>query len=280
MTLCFTVPQRCFPPGGCELHQPVRRRFDTSRRTASSASRTPSSPSPTTTSVIEVEVIAARSAPRTTSSRRRSSRRHRHRSVRRAEEPREAPAHRPRARVVPRRLGEGQETHERTSSQAWPPRRRGTREAPPQPPSREPTRAEDRHELKAIGAELGLDLKAVRKKDELIDAVLEAKVKAEGFVEVVGILRCAAGGLRLPADQRYLPATTTSTSDVEHQAPRVASRDMIRGQVRPPGVREVRGAAEAGLDQRQGPRRTRSKDSVTSRRSTPTRVQDGVEPRR
>ncbi|HHJ99434.1 MAG TPA: transcription termination factor Rho, partial [Actinobacteria bacterium] len=39
-----------------------------------------------------------------------------------------------------------------------------------------------------MASELELDVKALKKKDEIVAAVYEAKVKAEGFVEIEGIL--------------------------------------------------------------------------------------------
>ena len=122
------------------------------------------------------------------------------------------------------------------------PRKRGRRggggpgDAPPQPSiTRADLEPKTVTELKAIGAELGLDLKAVRKKDELIDAVLEAKVKAEGFVEVVGILDVLPEGYGFLRTGGYLPGDSDvyvpMSSIRRHELRR---GDMIRGQVRPP----------------------------------------------
>jgi transcription termination factor Rho len=122
------------------------------------------------------------------------------------------------------------------------PRKRGRRggggpgEAPPQPSvTRADLEPKTITELKAIGAELGLDLKAVRKKDELIDAVLEAKVKAEGFVEVEGILDVLPEGYGFLRTSGYLPGDNDvyvpMSSIRRHELRR---GDMIRGQVRPP----------------------------------------------
>jgi transcription termination factor Rho len=90
-------------------------------------------------------------------------------------------------------------------------------------------------ELKAMGAELGLDLKAVRKKEDLIVAVLEAKTKAEGFIDVAGILDVLPEGygfLRtsgyLPGDKDvYVPMSTIRRHELRRG-------DMVSGQVRPP----------------------------------------------
>jgi transcription termination factor Rho len=122
------------------------------------------------------------------------------------------------------------------------PRKRGRRggggpgEAPPQPSvTRADLEPKTVTELKAIGAELGLDLKAVRKKDELIDAVLEAKVRAEGFVEVLGILDVLPEGYGFLRTSGYLPGDNDvyvpMSSIRRHELRR---GDMIRGQVRPP----------------------------------------------
>ncbi len=90
-------------------------------------------------------------------------------------------------------------------------------------------------ELKAMAVELGIDAKALRKKDELVDAVLEAKVKAEGFVEVLGILDVLPEGYGFLRTSGYLPGDTDvycSMSTVRrHQLRR---GDLVRGQVRPP----------------------------------------------
>jgi transcription termination factor Rho len=122
------------------------------------------------------------------------------------------------------------------------PRKRGRRggggpgEAPPQPSlTRADLEPKTVAELKATGAELGLDLKAVRKKDELIDAVLEAKAKAEGFLEVVGILDVLPEGYGFLRTSGYLPGDNDvyvpMSSIRRHELRR---GDMIRGQVRPP----------------------------------------------
>ena len=68
-------------------------------------------------------------------------------------------------------------------------------------------------ELKEMAAELDLDSKSLKKKEELIDAVLEAKLKKEGFVEVKGILDVLPEGrqvmlkLSIPVEPNlYAPA--------------------------------------------------------------------------
>ncbi|MDP2232981.1 MAG: Rho termination factor N-terminal domain-containing protein, partial [Actinomycetota bacterium] len=42
-------------------------------------------------------------------------------------------------------------------------------------------------ELRAMAAEIELDVKALKKKDDIITAIFEAKVKAEGFVDIMGV---------------------------------------------------------------------------------------------
>ena len=86
-----------------------------------------------------------------------------------------------------------------------------------------------------MAAELELDIKALKKKDEIVAAVYEAKVKAEGFVEVVGILDILPEGYGFIRTSGYLPGDTDvycSMSQVRRAELRRG--DMIRGQVRPP----------------------------------------------
>jgi len=89
-------------------------------------------------------------------------------------------------------------------------------------------------ELKAMAAELGLDSKALKKKDALIDAVLEARVKAEGFVEVSGIIDVLPEGYGFIRTSGYLPGDNdvyVSMSAVRRNELRRG--DMVVGQVRP-----------------------------------------------
>jgi transcription termination factor Rho len=123
------------------------------------------------------------------------------------------------------------------------PRKRGRRggggggqEAPPQPSiKREDLEGKTVSELKAMATELGIDAKPLKKKDELINAVLEAKVKSEGFVEIVGILDVLPEGYGFIRTAGYLPGDRdiyVSMSVVRRNELRRG--DMIRGQVRPP----------------------------------------------
>jgi transcription termination factor Rho len=90
-------------------------------------------------------------------------------------------------------------------------------------------------ELRAMAAELSLDVKALKKKDEIVDAVLEAKVKAEGFVDVMGILDILPEGYGFIRTSGYLPGDRDVYASMS-QIKRFALRrgDMVKGQVRPP----------------------------------------------
>jgi len=122
------------------------------------------------------------------------------------------------------------------------PRKRGRRggstpaEAVPQPSvKRADLEPKTIAELRAMGAELGLDTKPLKKKDEIIDAVLEASTKAEGFVDVVGILDILPEGYGFLRTSGYLPGDNdvyVSMSIVRRHELRKG--DMVRGQVRPP----------------------------------------------
>ena len=90
-------------------------------------------------------------------------------------------------------------------------------------------------ELKAKAEELGLDTKVLKKKDELVDAVFEAKVKAEGFIDIMGVLDILPEGYGFIRTSGYLPGDNdvyTSMSQVRKY--QLRRGDMIRGQVRPP----------------------------------------------
>jgi len=90
-------------------------------------------------------------------------------------------------------------------------------------------------ELKAMATELGIDIKPLKKKDELIEAVLEAKVKSEGFVDVVGVLDILPEGYGFLRTSGYLPGdhdVYVSMSQVRRYELRRG--DLVRGQVRPP----------------------------------------------
>ncbi len=86
-----------------------------------------------------------------------------------------------------------------------------------------------------MATEMELDVKALKKKDEIIDAVLEAKVKSEGFIEISGILDVLPEGYGFVRTSGYLPGdhdVYVSMSAVRRNELRRG--DMIKGQVRPP----------------------------------------------
>jgi transcription termination factor Rho len=123
------------------------------------------------------------------------------------------------------------------------PRKRGRRggggapqEQAPQPSvKREDLIAKTVAELRAMATELGIDHKALKKKDEIIDAVLEAKVKSEGFIEISGVLDVLPEGYGFVRTSGYLPGdhdVYVSMSVVRRNELRRG--DMLRGQVRPP----------------------------------------------
>jgi len=90
-------------------------------------------------------------------------------------------------------------------------------------------------ELKAMATELGLDVKALKKKDEVVEAVFDAKVKAEGFVEISGVLDVLPEGYGFVRTSGYLPGDRdvyVSMSAVRRNELRRG--DMVKGQVRPP----------------------------------------------
>jgi transcription termination factor Rho len=90
-------------------------------------------------------------------------------------------------------------------------------------------------ELKVMATEIGIDVKPLKKKDELIDAVLEAKVKSEGFIEISGILDVLPEGYGFIRTSGYLPGdhdVYVSMSMIRRNELRRG--DMIVGQVRPP----------------------------------------------
>ena len=74
------------------------------------------------------------------------------------------------------------------------PRNRKPRPQRPQQPEVKPSVSRDElsklkvAELREMARGLEIDEKSLKKKDELIDAVLEARVKSGGFIEVEGIL--------------------------------------------------------------------------------------------
>ncbi len=120
------------------------------------------------------------------------------------------------------------------------PRKRGRRggggPAEPQPSvTREQLIALTVAQLREMAGEIGVDVKALKKKDEIVDAVLEAKVKAEGFIEIAGILDVLPEGYGFVRTSGYLPGDSdvyVSMSAVRRNELRRG--DVIVGQVRPP----------------------------------------------
>ena len=90
-------------------------------------------------------------------------------------------------------------------------------------------------ELKAMASELNLDIKTMKKKDEFIDAVLEAKVKSEGFIDILGVLDVLPEGYGFIRTSGYLPGDRDVYCSMT-QVRRFELRrgDLIKGQVRPP----------------------------------------------
>ncbi|WP_241158105.1 transcription termination factor Rho [Adlercreutzia sp. ZJ138] len=88
-------------------------------------------------------------------------------------------------------------------------------------------------ELRAKAAELELDVTGL-KKAELIQAVYEANMKAEGFIEVSGVLDIMADGYGFLRTQGYLPSETdcyVGLSLIRRNGLRKG--DLITGQTRP-----------------------------------------------
>ncbi len=120
------------------------------------------------------------------------------------------------------------------------PRKRGRRGGAPQAevaPSvtREELAGKTVPELRQMAAEIGLDSKALKKKDEIVEAVYEAKVKSEGFIDIVGILDVLPEGYGFIRTSGYLPGDTDVYCSMS-QVRRFELRrgDLIKGQVRPP----------------------------------------------
>ncbi|MBC7266880.1 MAG: transcription termination factor Rho [Coriobacteriia bacterium] len=119
------------------------------------------------------------------------------------------------------------------------PRKRGRRSGAPQEvaPSitREELASKTVAELRQMASELELDTKALKKKDELVEAVYEAKVRAEGFVEVHGILDILPEGYGFLRTSGYLPGDKDVYCSMSLIRKHDLRRgDMIHGQVRPP----------------------------------------------
>ncbi|OUO87019.1 transcription termination factor Rho [Gordonibacter sp. An230] len=88
-------------------------------------------------------------------------------------------------------------------------------------------------ELREKAAELSVDVTGL-KKAELVEAVFEASVRAEGFIEVSGILDILADGYGFLRTQGYLPSETdcyVGLSTIRRNGLRKG--DLVCGQTRP-----------------------------------------------
>lgn len=98
-------------------------------------------------------------------------------------------------------------------------------------------------ELREMARELEIDEKSLKKKDELIDAVLEAKIKSEGFIEVDGILDMLPEGYGFLRTRGYLASPDdvyVSMSMIRRN--KLRRGDQLTGQVRPARETEKYGA--------------------------------------
>lgn len=99
-------------------------------------------------------------------------------------------------------------------------------------------------DLKVMAEELSLEIKGL-KKDELIDLVLAAKVKAEGFFEISGILDMLPEGYGFLRTKGYLSGSDdvyVSMSMIRRN--KLRRGDFLEGQVRPPRDSEKYGALQ------------------------------------
>ncbi|MBU4556818.1 MAG: transcription termination factor Rho, partial [Actinobacteria bacterium] len=115
-------------------------------------------------------------------------------------------------------------------------RRGGSQQDNPQPSiTKVQLEAKTVAELRAMAAEIELDVKALKKKDDIITAIFEAKVKAEGFVDIMGVLDVLPEGYGFIRTSGYLPGDRDvycSMSQIRKFDLRRG--DLIKGQVRPP----------------------------------------------
>jgi transcription termination factor Rho len=90
-------------------------------------------------------------------------------------------------------------------------------------------------ELKEMADELDLDVKGLRKKEDMVQAVYDAKVRAEGFIEVDGVLDILPEGYGFLRTNGYLPGDKDVYCSMS-QIRRFELRrgDLVSGQVRPP----------------------------------------------
>jgi len=121
------------------------------------------------------------------------------------------------------------------------PRKRGRRGGAPQAEAVAPSITREElgtktvAELRQMATDLGLDVKALKKKDEIVEVVYEAKVKAEGFIDIMGVLDVLPEGYGFIRTNGYLPGDRDVYCSMS-QVRRFELRrgDLIKGQVRPP----------------------------------------------
>ncbi|MDO4851418.1 MAG: transcription termination factor Rho [Actinomycetota bacterium] len=113
--------------------------------------------------------------------------------------------------------------------------RRGNRREPVKPQvTREDLEALKVVELRAKAAELDVSLKTAKKKAEIIDVLYDAMVKAEGFVEIAGILDVLPEGYGFLRCGGYLPGENdiyVGQSTIRRNSLRRG--DYLTGQCRP-----------------------------------------------
>jgi len=90
-------------------------------------------------------------------------------------------------------------------------------------------------ELREMAKELNIDVKGVRKKDDMVEIVYEGKAKAEGFANVDGVLDILPEGYGFLRTEGYLPGDKDVYCSMS-QIRRFSLRrgDLVSGQVRPP----------------------------------------------
>ena len=89
-------------------------------------------------------------------------------------------------------------------------------------------------ELREKAAEFEIEITAGMKKAELVDKVFEASVRAEGFIEVTGILDIMQDGYGFLRTKGYLPSEQDvyiGTSVIRRN--NLRKGDMVKGQTRP-----------------------------------------------
>ena len=100
-------------------------------------------------------------------------------------------------------------------------------------------------ELRELADELELDIRALKKKDEIVDAVLEAKIKAEGFRTVGGVLDTLPEGYGFLRTEGYSAGPEdvyVSMSTIRRN--RLRRGDYLCGQARPARETEKYGALQ------------------------------------